>query len=148
MPLCTVPLPVPPVKVQVVVVQLTPAPVKVNAPVVLLMLDTPELPVAHPTVVSVPPVPLGQTGLVLDVPKICERFSRPLALPSGIPAHVPGVPAATLTHPAIPFASAPEFCSVSPWLQASAVGIAADFVGICTSNPNTGAENESAVAVV
>jgi hypothetical protein len=43
---------------------------------------------------------------------------------------VPGVPADTLTHPQIPFATAPEFCSKSPCDHAKVAGAAADFVGI------------------
>jgi hypothetical protein len=43
------------------------------------------------------------------IPLICDRLMWPLLSPSGIPAHVPGVPAATFTHAATPFAVAPEF---------------------------------------
>jgi hypothetical protein len=81
-------------------------------------------------------------GVVICVGAIC-----PLLLPSGTPAHVPGVPAATLTQAATPFAVAPEFCSISPCDHASTVGAAADFVANCISGPSTGAEKESAFAV-
>jgi hypothetical protein len=54
----------------------------------------------------------------------------PLLLAHGIAVQVPGVPAATLTHPQIPFATAPEFCWKSPRDHANAVGAAEDFVGI------------------
>jgi hypothetical protein len=62
--------------------------------------------------------------------EICEAAICPLLLPSGTPAHVPGVPAATLTQAATPLAVAPEFCSMSPCDHASVVGAAEDFVGI------------------
>jgi hypothetical protein len=61
---------------------------------------------------------------------ICELLICPLLLPSGIPAHVPGVPAVTFTHAATPFAVAPEFCSMSPCDHVNVVGALDDFVGI------------------
>src|SRR5208283_5101817 len=59
--------------------------------------------------------------------------------------HVPGVPAATFTQPQIPFATAPEFWSMSPWNHVRVVGAADDFVGIWISGPRTGAEKVKAV---
>src|ERR1700685_1736871 len=85
--------------------------------------------------------PLASTTLPVPVvPEICAALICPLLLPSGIPAHVPGVPAATLTHAATPFAPAPEFCSKSPCDHVSVEGAAADLVGSCISGPRTGGE--------
>jgi hypothetical protein len=77
---------------------------------------------------------------------ICDGAMLPLLSPSGIPSQVPGVPAATLTHPATPLAVAPEFCSRSPRLHSSVVGAEEVFVGNCISSPTTGAEKERFVA--
>ena len=75
------------------------------------------------------------------VPDIWEATIWPLLLPSGIPAHAPGVPSATLTQAATPLAVALEFSSISPCDHASADGAVADLVGNCISNPRTGALN-------
>jgi hypothetical protein len=101
--------------------------------------------------VSVNPFTVGEvasTAFPLPVVlEICEVAICPLLLPSGIPAQVPGVPAATLTQAATPFAVAAEFCSMSPCDHARVAGAAEDFVGIWISGPSTGAEKDSAVAV-
>jgi hypothetical protein len=47
----------------------------------------------------------------------------------------------------MPFATAPEFCSVSPCDHARVAGAADDFVGIWISGPRTGAEKVKAVGV-
>src|SRR5580658_2594991 len=92
--------------------------------------------------------PLASTTLPVPVvPEICDALICPLLFPSGIPAHVPGVPAATFTHAATPFATAPEFCSISPSNHARVEGAAADLVGSCISSPTTGGENVSVVGV-
>src|ERR1700678_574635 len=75
--------------------------------------------------------PLASTTLPEPVvAEICDGAIWPLLLPSGMPAQVPGVPAATLTHAATPFAVAAEFCCVSPCDHASDAGAEADLVGI------------------
>lgn len=103
---------------------------------------------AHPLVVSDPPLPFGHTGLELCVPAaICEMLSCPCALPSGIAAHVPGAPAATFVHPAIPLAAAPELRTRSPCAHVPLVGAAEALVGICISSPRVGAAKVSVVAV-
>jgi hypothetical protein len=53
------------VKVQVVPVQLTPAPLKVNAPTLLLMLETPLPPIAaHPVAFPFANIPVGAIPFV------------------------------------------------------------------------------------
>jgi hypothetical protein len=101
--------------------------------------------------VPVSPLTVGEVAnTALPVPvvlEICVGAICPLLLPNGIPAHVPGVPPATFTQAATPFAVAPEFCSISPCDHVSVLGAPADFVAICISGPNTGAEYVSAVPV-
>ena len=84
--------------------------------------------------VSVSPFTVGAAArTTLPEPTVfdsCEELIWPLLSPSGIPAHVPGVPAATFTQAAIPFADALEFCSMSPCAHAKAFGAEDDFVGI------------------
>jgi hypothetical protein len=83
------------------------------------------------TAFPVPVVPDARTTFPDPVVfEICDELICPLLLPSGIPAHVPGVPAATFTHAATPFAVAPRFCSMSPCDHASEEGAPEDFVGI------------------
>ena len=64
------------------------------------------------------------------VSDIWEAAIWPLLLPSGIAAHVPGVPAATLTQAAIPVAVALELNSTSPCDHVSVRGAPGNFVGI------------------
>ena len=86
----------------------------------------------HPLVVRVLFGPLGQTGAVLDEGAATWAVDRlPFASPAGMPTQFAAapVPAAVATYPAMPFAAAAAFCSVSPIDHVSVEGALVVLVG-------------------